>query len=467
MTVAPAAPTAPSQADLLSVDAEHLWHPWSPSRVSPDTVVAVSGRGCEVWDADGNRYLDAKSSGLNATLGYGCQPVIDAVSAQLSRLMTYDMGEGANVPAIRLAQRIAGLTGPRLTRTFFCNSGSEALEACIRIARFYHAVLGTPERTAVVSLENAYHGATMGAAACSTGFSPIADTVAPTGFVSVPGPGPAASGRAAPRPDGGWDADGLDALGAFLSRHGNRTAAVLVEPVQARGGHVMPDRYLRGVRALCDRHGALLVIDEVTTGFGRTGQMFGYQHAGVEPDILATSKGLGAGYVSLGAVTTTPRVFDVFDQHKRQAGFVHGHTHSGHATACAAGLAVIDFIETRDVLANVRARGDQLLAALQPLWELPFVSDVRGRGLLAAVELDSSRRAGQVRRGVRDRHVLVRRTGANILMAPPLIVTAEQIDRIAWAVRSAAEAVARSADESPESTVSSTLDRVEPVTEPS
>jgi adenosylmethionine-8-amino-7-oxononanoate aminotransferase len=377
------------------------------------------------------------------------QPVVDAISAQLSHLMTYELGKGTNVPAIRLAQRIAGLTGPRLTRTFFCDSGSEAVAAGIRIARLYHAVLGSSERTLVVSLENAYHGPTTGAAARSAGPSPIADAVAPRGFVSVPGPartGPGAGpDPAACRPDGGWDAVGLDALGAFLARHGHRTAAVLVEPVQAEGGQVLPDGYLRGVRLLCDRYGALLVMDEVTTGFGRTGRMFGFQHAGVEPDILVTGKGLGAGYAALGAVTTTARIFDVFDGHERRAGSVPGHGLSGHATACAAGLAVLDYIESHDVLANVRARGEQLLAALQPLWRLPFVADVRGRGLLASVELDTPRRAGQVRRGVRERQVLVRRAGAHIVLAPPLIVTAEQVDRIATALRESAESLARPA----------------------
>ena len=409
--------TVPSQAGLLAIDAEHLWHPWSPTRVSPDTVVAVSGDGCEVRDADGRVFLDAKSSGLNATLGYGCRPVIEAVAAQLARLMTYDMGEGSNLPAIELARRIAGLTGPGLSRTFFCNSGSEALEACIRISRFHHAAQGDTGRTAIVAFENAYHGSTMGSAACAPGASPVAAEVAPAGFVTLPSA-----------------AVSVEPLRAHLAEHGRRTAAVLIEPVQARGAHVVPDEHLRAVRDLCDEHGVLLVIDEVTTGFGRTGAMFAHQQAGVRPDLLATSKGLTAGYMSLGAVTTTPAVFDVFDRHKKQAGFVHGHTHSGHASACAAGLAVIDHLERANLLANVRARGAQLLGRLEELSGLPVVRDVRGRGLLAAVELDSSRRAGLVRRAVKERGVLVRRTGAAIVLAPPFIVTAAEIDRIAGAL---------------------------------
>jgi adenosylmethionine-8-amino-7-oxononanoate aminotransferase len=423
-----------SQADLLDVDADYLWHPWSPSRVSPETIVAVAGRGCEVQDADGRRYLDAKSSGFNATLGYGCRPVIDAVSAQLAQLMTYDTGEGSNVPAIRLAQRIAKLTGPGLSRTFFCNSGSEALEATIRIARFCQAVLDSPERNLVVALHNAYHGSTMAAAACAAGLTPVAGQLSPAGFVSLPGPD-----RTAVSSDG---TAGIEALRDFLAEHGTRTAAVLVEPVQSRGAYVVPDEYLRAARELCDQHRVLLVLDEVTTGFGRTGRMFGYQHADVEPDILATSKGLAAGYMSLAAVTTTQQLFDVFDQNKRLAGFVHGHTHSGHAAACAAGLAVIDVIETEGVLDNVQARGAQLLDALAEVRSLPFVPDVRGRGLFVAVELDSSRRAAQVRGRMRDSGVLARRTGPNVVLAPPLIITADQTDQIASSLVAAAHRAA-------------------------
>ncbi|WP_434739750.1 aspartate aminotransferase family protein [Micromonospora sp. SH-82] len=419
---------ADERADLLAVDAEHLWHPWSPTRVNPEVVLAVAGQGCDVWDADGRRFLDAKSSGLNATLGYGCHEIVEAVSAQLAHLMTYDMGEGANVPAIRLAQRIAELAAPRLSRTFFCNSGSEAVEAAIRIARFHHAVLGDRDRTLIVSLPNAYHGATMAAAACGAGSSPVAAQVTPADFVTVDGFAPTVAGG------------GVDALRDLLTEQGHRIAAVLIEPVQARGAHVVPDYYLRAARELCDRYGVLLVLDEVTTGFGRTGRMFGYQHAGIEPDVVCTSKGLAAGYMSIGAVTTTESVFEVFDRNRTLAGFVHGHTHSGHASACAAGLAVLDYLAAHDVLANVRARGEQLLTGLAELRSLPSVSVVRGRGLLAAVEFDTPRRAGQVRRLMKDSGVLVRRTGPNIVVAPPLIINADQVDRITSGLVAAAGA---------------------------
>lgn len=408
-----------SRETLLAVDAEHLWHPWSPTRVNPDTVVAVSGQGCRLRDADGRVFLDAKSSGFNATLGYGRTEVVEAVHAQLARLMTYDLGEGTNVPAISLARRIAGLAGPSLTRTFFCNSGSEGVEAAVRTARFYHAARGLPERFTIVSLNGGYHGSTMGAAACAPAPTPVSSSATPPGFAVLPGPQAREHGAA------------IAEFARFLAEYGHETAAMVVEPVQARGVRVLPEAYLRELRELCDRYGVLLVFDEVTTGFGRTGSMFAWQRGGTRPDILVTGKGLTAGYMSLAAVTTTADVFDVFDRNKDRAGFVHGHTHSGHAAACAAGLAVLDIVESEDLPGNAGARGRQLTAALEPLRQSPFVRDLRGVGLLMAVELDTTARASRVRRRMKEDRVLVRRVGPVIILAPPLTVSPAEIEEIA------------------------------------
>ncbi|MFE1101894.1 aspartate aminotransferase family protein [Nocardiopsis alba] len=403
---------------MLALDAEHLWHPWSPTRVNPDTVLAVSGEGCRVTDADGRDFLDAKSSGFNATLGYGRTEIVEAVTDQLSRLMTYDLGEGSTLPAVALARRMADLTGPPLTRTYFCNSGSEGVEAAVRISRFYHAVRGFPGRFGIVSLHGGYHGSTMGASACAPAPTPISSLVTAPGFTVLSGP---------ERPD---HRSLLAEVERHLTEHGDQTAAVIVEPVQARFARVLPDTFLRELRDLCDRRGVLLIFDEVTTGFGRTGRMFAWQHGGTRPDILITGKGLTAGYMSLSAVTTTGEVFDAFDRNKSQAGFVHGHTHSGHAAACAAGLAVIDILETEDLAGNARDRGRQLLTGLEPARSLSSVRETRGLGLLVAVELDSSARASGVRRRMKDDGVLVRRVGPAIILAPPLTVRSVEIEEI-------------------------------------
>lgn len=411
----------------LDRDTRYLWHPWSPKRVTPETVVAVAGDGCEVVDIHGRRYLDAKSSGLNATLGYGCRPVIEAAGRQLSTLMTYDLGEGASLPSALLAERIAHLAGPHLTRTFLCGSGSEAVEAALRVARFHHAAGGRSDRTVVVSLDRAYHGSTLGAAA-ATGVG--LGSAGPPGFLQVPTPG-----------RGGVSTDeSLEALERTFARHGGRIAAFLVEPVSARTAHPLPDSYLSRLRELCTDHGALLIHDEVTTGFGRVGTMFTHQANGVTPDMVCTSKGLGAGYASIGALTTTEAVFRRFETSKGAAGFVHGHTHSGHATACATALAVLTYLDEHDVLSNVRRRGAQIGAGLARLDGHPRVSGIHGRGLLLGIGLATPADAAAVREQVLARDVLVRRTGRTILIAPPLIIDERQAARI---LRACAEAVAR------------------------
>lgn len=411
--------SAPALDSPLARDAQYLWHPWSPSRVTAETIVATHGHGCDVVDIDGRRYLDAKSSGLNATLGYGCTPVIDAATTQLRTLMTYDLGEGASLPSALLAEEIARLAGPDLTRTFFCSSGSEAVEAAIRIARFHHLAAGDHHRQLIVSLDRSYHGATLGAAA-ATGHAVPQGIPDPPGFHHLP----------TPRTD--IDSHGLSDLQAFFDTHGHRVAAVILEPVSARTAHPLPHTYLAAMRALCSQFGALLILDEVTTGFGRTGTMFAYQDTDTTPDILCTSKGLGAGYTSIGAVTTTDAIFDRFDLAKNRAHFVHGHTHSGHATACATALAVLRYLQQEDIVDNVRQRSQQLLRALAPVAHScsPAVS-MHGRGLLLGLQFTSSAAASAVRERMLQDSVLVRRTGRTVLLAPPLIIDEGRTERLA------------------------------------
>lgn len=412
-------------ADLLGRDARFLWHPWSPTRVTPETIVAERGHGCEVVDVDGTVFLDAKSSGLNATLGYRCEPVIDAATAQLRTLMTYDLGEGASVPSALLAERIAEVAGPALTRTFFCSSGSEAVEAAIRIARFHHRAAGEPGRVLVASLDRAYHGATLGAAAATGGH---ADPLTPPGFVKLP----------APRSDPATHEPAIRALRSLFETQGEQVAALLLEPVSARTALPLPHAYLVQAQALCRRFGALLVVDEVTTGFGRTGTMFAHTVSGITPDVMCTSKGLGAGYASIGAVTTTEAVFARFESTKSRADFVHGHTHSGHATACATALAVLRYLDDHDILANVVARATQFAGGIaDAAARAQAVDSLHGRGLLWGLEMTTPGAAHAVREHLLRARILVRRTGRAVIFAPPLIIDSGQTDRVVAACRRA------------------------------
>ncbi|MGA2831074.1 MAG: aminotransferase class III-fold pyridoxal phosphate-dependent enzyme, partial [Streptosporangiaceae bacterium] len=413
---------APDQArELLGWDREYLWHPWSPADAR--WPLMVSGEGCFVTDASGHRYLDARACTLNAALGYGHPAVIGAVTAQMARLMTYDLSCGASAPAITLARRLAGLMPGPLARTFFVGSGSEATEAAIRIARMYHQLSGEPGRRLVITLHDGYHGATLAALAATgslfhrTGADPL-----PGGFATVQTPRCAGCASGTPHnrcevPDAGQVTGLIGSLGV------GQVAAVLIEPVLGVGGVIpLPDGYLTEVRRACDEHGVLLIADEVMTGLGRTGRMFGFQHDdGVVPDIVTTGKHLTGGHFPLAAVTTTQAIYQAFAADPLLGGLRHGHTMSGHATACAAALACLDVIDRDDLAGRARQLGTVLLGELGRLRRHAAVRDVRGRGLLAGVELASGALAGKAAGQCMRRGVLVRPMGAVLQVAPPLI----------------------------------------------
>ncbi|WP_200931288.1 aspartate aminotransferase family protein [Frankia sp. R43] len=417
--------------ELLRWDREHLWHPWSP--VDARWPLMVSGEGCFVTDASGHRYLDARACTLNAALGYGHAAIIDAVTAQMTQLMTYDLSYGATSPAITLARRLAAMMPGPLTRTFFTGSGAEATEAAIRIARVYHQLTGEPERRVVLTLHDGYHGATLAAlAATGSEFRRAGAGPLPEGFATIRTPRCYMCAGGVPHEQ--CDVPGPDDVTDMIARIGaDRVAAVMIEPVLGVGGIIpLPDGYLAGARRTCDEHGVLLIVDEVMTGLGRTGRMFGFQHDdGVVPDIVTTGKHLTGGHFPLAAVTTTQAVYEAFAGDPLLGGLRHGHTTSGHATGCAAALACLDVIDRDGLVGRARQRGTVLLSELERLRRHPAVRDVRGRGLLAGVELASDALAGQVAEQCMRRGVLVRPMGAVLQIAPPLIITEEQVRRIA------------------------------------
>jgi adenosylmethionine-8-amino-7-oxononanoate aminotransferase len=429
--------------DLAELDRRHLWHPWTPAAALADPLLIVAGRGCEVTDARGKRYLDARSGQFNAAVGYGHPRVLAAIEAQARTLMTYTLLGASNQPAVQLAARLAERLGEPLTRTFFCNSGSEATEAAVKIARMYHGLRGQPDRTLVLSLADGYHGTTLAAVSMSAspvgwaGCGPL-----PGGFATIPTPrcSDCATGDAHDR----CTVPGPEALADAIHEHGaDRVAAFIVEPVLGVGGIIpLPDGYLRGVREICDRYGILLIVDEVTTGFGRTGTWFAHQRDGIRPDVITTAKGLTGGYLPLAAVTTTPAVADTFAGDPMFGGFRHGHTTSGHGIAAAAALAVLDVLEDDGLVDHAATVGARLGGRLvERLAGLAGVRDVRGVGLLAGIELDSFERALAVVAACRRDGVIVRCEGTVIAVAPPLIVTAAQVDRIVDTLHAAVTAL--------------------------
>jgi adenosylmethionine-8-amino-7-oxononanoate aminotransferase/glycine/serine hydroxymethyltransferase len=395
--------------------------PWSSVNQQSELPVFIAGRGVYVRDRTGRTYLDAKSGALNATLGYGREDIADVARDQLVRLMHCDAVGALNVPALALAQRIADLSNLRFTHTLFCNSGSEAAEAAMKVALIYQRSIGKPQRRRIVSLENSYHGCTTGALALTQLDFPKAGLDwLPSGVaISLPAPGPR-------------DAELSLFQALFDGPAGSEIAAVILEPVQGIGGiHPITDVHLAGLRRLCDQHDVLLIFDEVLTGFGRTGRMFAYEHSGEAPDILMTSKGLTAGYAPLSAVSMTDRVFRGLVKDPHLAGIRHGHTMSGNATACAIAVRVLDILKSEDICGNAQRMGDRLLRRLTSLESLPEVVEVRGRGLLVGVDFASDALASSVVDNCRRLGLLVRAQVGVVQVIPPLNISEAETDRIA------------------------------------
>jgi adenosylmethionine-8-amino-7-oxononanoate aminotransferase len=355
------------------------------------------------------------------------------MAKQAATLMNHDLSSGTTKPAILLAERLSQLTPGDLTRTFFCSSGSEAAEAALKMSLMYHHLAGDEARTRILSLADGYHGATV-AAAHLTSLPLTSHDAGParrSEFVKLPSPrraGTVGVAMTASERQGYEEeiARRVVAVGP------ERIAALFVEPILGVGGViVVPDQTMTFLRLLSTEHGILLVADEVLTGCGRTGAMFACEHSGVVPDVMLNGKGLSGGYCSLASLTTTDAVYRRFGKDPQLGGFRHGHTSSGHATACAAALAVLDVIEDLHLVERAKVLGrslsDQLRSSLACHQE---VVDVRGRGLLIGLECRDSAAAKRLAAVARTKGVIVRAQGPVVSVAPPLTLEEAEAEMI-------------------------------------
>jgi adenosylmethionine-8-amino-7-oxononanoate aminotransferase len=352
-----------------------------------EVPVMVRGEGAYVWDQHGKRYLDGLAGLFTSQIGHGRTELAEAASKQASELAYFPLWTYAHPRAIELAERLAGLTPGDLNRVFFTNGGSEAVESAWKLARQYFRTIGQPARTKVISRAVSYHGTTMGALSI-TGIPPLKTPFEPLvpGTVKVPNTN---FYRAPEHADdleafGRWAADEIDRA---IEREGPDTvAAVFLEPMQNAGGCLAPPPgYFARVRQICDRHGVLLVSDEVICAFGRLGEWFGAIRYDYLPDIITVAKGITSGYAPLGAMIASDRLAEPF-LHADES-FSHGFTFAGHPVSCAVAMANLDVFEGDDILGHVRATEGAFRAGLETLEDLPIVGDVRGDGFFYAIEL--------------------------------------------------------------------------------
>ncbi|HEX9140396.1 MAG TPA: adenosylmethionine--8-amino-7-oxononanoate transaminase [Steroidobacteraceae bacterium] len=432
----------PDNATFIARDLRHVWHPCTQMHDHEELPPVPIRRGRGVWleDFAGKQYLDGISSWWTNLFGHANERISEAVAAQARKLEHVLLAGFTHEPAIELAERLTALVPEGLTRCFFADNGSAAVEVALKMSFHYWQNCGRPEKTRFLTLGNSYHGETLGALA--VGDVPLyRQTYQPLLLPVVTVPSPDSYECPAGESLAQHTRKRFELMEAALAQPAHELAAVIVEPlVQCAGGMRMYEpQYLKWLREACDRHQVQLIADEIAVGFGRTGTLFACEQAGIRPDYLCLSKGLTGGYLPLSVTLTTEEVYAAFyAPYAAQRAFLHSHSYTGNPLACAAALATLDIFASEPVLERNRELAIELANSVAPLRDHPHVADVRQRGMILAIELvkDRASRASypwQERRGLRvyrhglTRGVLLRPIGNVVYFMPPYVIGREEI----------------------------------------
>ena len=445
---------------LEDADRRHLWKPFTQMAgyVDGAPLVLAEGRGNWLRDVRGRDYLDGVSSLWVNLHGHNHPTIVAALTEQLGRLDHSTLLGPTNVPATLLAAQLVEATpGDTLTRVFYSDSGSTAVEIAVKMAYQYFAQHRDPaerKRNVFVSMTNAYHGDTLGSVSVG-GIDLFHKVYEPLLFETVSAPAPDPYHRAFGQDPAAHEEECLAELERILASHSGRVSALIMEPLMqgAAGMLAHSADYLRRAAALARDAGALLILDEVATGFGRTGTMFACEQAGVEPDLLCLAKGISGGVLPLAATLASERVYSGFlGDHSEYRTFFHGHSYTGNPLACVAGLASLQVFRDEDVLARIQPRIAQLADRLARIAEHPHVGDIRRHGFMTGIELvrdrdtgaafDSTLRLGNrvVERAL-EHGVLIRPLGDVVVLMPPLSITADELDLLTGVVHDCIDAV--------------------------
>lgn len=436
--------TETAKKTLIEKDQRHLWHAVYKEVEGANPIIAASGEGSWFNDVDGNRYFDGVSGLWCLNLGHGRKEIVDAAAEQMMKL-SYSPLTLSHEPAIELSAKISELLGGGDYKTFFSNSGSEANETAFKIARQYHVQNGNPGKYKFISRYRAYHGNTLGALSATAQANRRLryDPPAP-GFLHVQ---PPYSYRSPFGDATDPDMVAAEMIDQMIAWEGPETVAgVIMEPFISGGGVIIPSKaYLERVAEICKKHDVLLIMDEVVSGFGRTGKMFGFMYSeGVQPDIITMAKGLTSGYLPLGATAVKSEIYEKFKQDGDKNHFRHVSTYGGHPASCAVGLKNIEIIERENIVARVENLGKKVLEELQELNVHKNVGEVRGVGFLYGIELVEDKQTkvpasdafvGKIIAACKAKGLIIGKNGdtvpgfSNVLIiAPPLSSTEDDLE---------------------------------------
>jgi len=437
-----------AEAALLDRDMAHLIHPLHSKAAYSGGKVWVGGEGAFLLDANGERYIDGLSGLWNNTAGNGRKELADAGGKQLLE-MGYASGYAgsSNPRAIELAERLAKITYPNINQFYFTSGGGESTDSNIKMARYYWKLKGKPEKTKVISRILGYHGVTLAAMSATgiSGYWPMFEPRVP-GFSHIASPYP----YRYEAPDG--ISPGIAAANELeqkILEEGPETVAMFIaEPVQGAGGVIVPpDDYFPRIREICDQYDVLLCTDEVITGFGRTGRMWGLEHWGVEPDMIQYAKAITSGYFPLGGTGVNDKIADVLDSGEDV--WMHAYTYSAHPVGCAVAMANLDIVQGEDFPTQAAEKGRTLLDGLKErLDNHPHVGEVRGLGLMVAVEIVEDRQTkaefaadekvgARINQAMQNHGLFSRMRGDVVCLAPPIVITDQELEQVIDAVTNA------------------------------
>ncbi|HEY3307013.1 MAG TPA: adenosylmethionine--8-amino-7-oxononanoate transaminase [Desulfuromonadaceae bacterium] len=428
---------------LRDWDKRHVWHPFTQMQDwdQEEPIVIVKGEGSWLIDSDGNRYLDGVASMWTNVHGHCRKELNEALKSQVDRLEHSTLLGLASEQSILLAKRLAEITPFGLERVFYSDNGSTAMEVAVKMAFQYQAHLGRPDRSRFITFRNAYHGDTLGAVSVG-GIEIYHSTFRPLMFDSIQAPSPycyrCEFGCTGPEECG---MKCLAALESIMAEHAATCAGLVIEPlIQGAGGMlVQPKGFLAGVRELCTRYDLLMIVDEVATGFGRTGRMFACEHEDVVPDIMALSKGIAAGYLPIAATLATEKVYAAFlGEYAELKTFFHGHTFTGNPLACAVALRSLELFEEDRLLESLQPKINWLEQRLKSLAELAHVGNIRQCGLAVGIELVLDKATKEpypweqkvgirVCLEARKQGIFSRPLGNTVVIFPPLAISPEEL----------------------------------------